>query len=246
MATNSFLSSLTGSLCLAVALTACSAPPPPRAIPQSANPSAVIAAEMAFNRLAQDKGQWTAFRETATRDAMMFVPEPVKAQEWLKGRADPASSVRWQPHRAFMACDGKTGVTTGAWQRPDGSTGYFTTIWQWQPKSKAPENQVSGVLGNGDWKWVLDHGDAMNTPLPSPEMIDTKTASCKGKPGALLMAPPEGAQMKVGFSFDQTLQWTWIVPADNSRTLEIKLWNGTDFDVVRFDSVVAPGAPAAR
>ena len=34
-----------------------------------ANPSAVVAAELRFARLAQEKGQWTAFRETAAEDA---------------------------------------------------------------------------------------------------------------------------------------------------------------------------------
>src|SRR6476659_1146456 len=65
---------------------------------QGANPSAAIAAELAFAQLAQDKGQWTAFRETATADAVMFVPQSVQAQAFLKNRANPAVAVKWQPH----------------------------------------------------------------------------------------------------------------------------------------------------
>ena len=82
--------------------------------PRIANPSAIISAEIAFARLAQEKGQWTAFRETAAKDAVMFDPEPNLAQAWLKGRADPPAAVKWQAHKAFMSCDGKTGATTGA------------------------------------------------------------------------------------------------------------------------------------
>src|SRR3546814_5917844 len=67
--------------------------------PLAANPSAFIAAELAFARLAQDKGQWTAFRETAAADAVMFMPQRVLARDWLKGRADPAQAVTWQPDR---------------------------------------------------------------------------------------------------------------------------------------------------
>ena len=37
--------------------------------PAGIHPSAVIAEEIAFARMAQDKGQWTAFRATATKDA---------------------------------------------------------------------------------------------------------------------------------------------------------------------------------
>ena len=199
--------------------------------PKLANPSAVIAAEIAFNRLAQEKGQWTAFRETAAKDATMFVPQPVSAQVWLKGKADPATSVKWQQHKAFMSCDGKTGVTTGATQWPGGQSGYFTTVWQWFEK---------GSQGDGEWKWVLDHGDFVTSPRATPEMIETRVASCKGKAPAALTAPPVDAQMKMGFSRDQSLNWTWVVQPDGARTLDVRLWNGTSTDSVIMDSVAAP------
>ena len=92
----------------------------------AANPGAVIAAELAFAKLAQVKGQWTAFRSTATKDAVMFVPQMVYAQAFLKDKADPASAVKWQPHQVWSSCDGTLAVTRGGWQRADGSTGYFT------------------------------------------------------------------------------------------------------------------------
>jgi hypothetical protein len=217
---------------LVSALSGCAAgPSAPRGFePKIASPSAIIAAEIAFNKLAQEKGQWTAFRETAAKDAVMFVPQPVLAQEWLKGRADPAASVKWQPHKTFMSCDGKTGVNTGAWQRPDGSVGYFTTVWQFIPKNDR---------GDGIWKWVLDHGDALTAPREPKEMIETRVASCKGSAPAMLVAPAEGAKMKSGFSRDQSLNYIWVVQPDGARTLEVKLWNGTSSETVLFDRVAA-------
>jgi hypothetical protein len=197
--------------------------------PKLANPSAVIAAEIAFNRLAQEKGQWTSFRETAAKDAVMFVPQPTNAQGWLKGRADPAKAVKWQPHKAFMSCDGKTGVTTGAAQWPDGRSGYFTTVWQYFERGP----------GNGEWKWVLDHGDFVSPQREPKEMIETRVASCKGKAPAALNAPPVGAQMKMGFSRDQSLSWTWVVQPDGARSLNVQLWNGEASDVVILDRVAA-------
>ena len=104
-----------------------------------ADASAVVAAELAFARAAQEKGQWTAFAEFAADDAVMFVPEPVNAQAWLKGRANPPQAVRWQPHQVWSSCDGSLAVTKGAWQRPDGSVGYFTTVWQRQGNKKKSE-----------------------------------------------------------------------------------------------------------
>ncbi|RDV02574.1 hypothetical protein DXH95_11465 [Sphingorhabdus pulchriflava] len=216
--------------------------PEMRAMSQSANPSAVIAAEIAFNRLAQEKGQWTAFRETAAKDAVMFAPDPNRALEWLKDKADPPKSVKWQPHKAFMSCDGKTGVTTGAWQRPDGSVGYFTTVWQWQDKGSRPADAPASYMGDGEWKWVVDHGDALTAPRAAPELIETRVASCKGKPNAPLAAPPMGAKMKMGLSRDQSLNFTWTVLPDNSRTVTVRLWNGEAFDTVIDDAVAAPAA----
>jgi hypothetical protein len=198
--------------------------------PRIANPSAIIAAGIGFNQLAQEKGQWTAFRETAAKDAIMFMPQPVLAQEWLKGKADPARSVKWQPHKAFMSCDGKTGVTTGAWQRPDGSFGYFTTAWQFIQKNER---------GEGGWKWIMDHGDDLTAPREPAEMIETRVASCKGTAPAALVAPAEGARMKAGYSKDQSLSYTWVVQPDGARTVEVKLWNGGASETVILDRVAA-------
>lgn len=221
----------------------CVAQPMPRsATAPSANPSAIIAAEIAFNRLAQEKGQWTAFRETAAKDAVMFVPEPNLAQEWLREKSNPPKSVTWQPHKAFMSCDGKTGVTTGAWQRPDGSVGYFTTVWQWHEKGKRPNKAPPSYIGDGEWKWVVDHGDALTAPRAAPEMIETRVASCKGQPSAPLSAPPEGAKMKMGLSRDQSLNFTWVVMPNGARSVVVRLWNGESFDTVIADKVAAPAS----
>ncbi len=49
------------------------------------------------------KGQWTAFAEYATKDAVMFVPEPVNAQAMAQGRAQSrAQSVDWQPYQVLV------------------------------------------------------------------------------------------------------------------------------------------------
>jgi hypothetical protein len=114
---------------LALTLAGCGGSPDEfRNRPLAANPSAFIAAEIRFAQLAQEKGQWTAFRETAHPDAVMFVPERVRAQDWLKSQTDPAEAVKWQPHAVYVSCDGNSGATTGAWQKGS-ANGYFTTVW---------------------------------------------------------------------------------------------------------------------
>ena len=104
----------------------------PRGVRPIANPSAIVATEDDFARDAQDKGQWTAFAEYATDDAVMFVPEPVIAREWLRKQQNPPRAVAWQPYQVWSSCDGTLAVTKGAWQRPNGTVGYFTAIWERQ------------------------------------------------------------------------------------------------------------------
>ena len=183
-----------------------------------ANPSAVIAAEVAFAQLAQAKGQWTAFRTTATKDAVMFVPQMAYAQAFLNGRADPAAAVKWQPHQVWSSCDGSLAVTRGAWQRADGSTGYFTTVWQRQK--------------NLQYKWVLDQGEALPMPLDAPEMIAAKVADCPAgyrperapKPkdfkGSLLPLDPAH---RAGRSLDGTLGWDVTVMPDGARRFVVTM-----------------------
>jgi len=162
-----------------------------------ANPSAVIAAELGFARMAREQGQWTAFAEYAADSGVMFVPEQVNARTWLKGRADPPESVAWQPHQVWSSCDGSLAVTRGAWQRPDGSQGRFTTIWQRQER--------------GDYRWVLDMGEALAEPLAEPEMIAATVADCDtgnarpARPGA---DGGEPGPQRPDMARDGTLHWT--------------------------------------
>ena len=89
-----------------------------------------IDAEYAFALDAQRRGQWTAFRKWADRDAVMFTPQATWARDFLNGRKDPPRSVRWWPARSIVSCDGRTAVNTGPWISGDGkSHGYFTTVW---------------------------------------------------------------------------------------------------------------------
>lgn len=200
--------------------------------PLAANPSGFIAAEIAFARLAQEKGQWTAFRETAAPDAVMFVPQRVVARDWLKSQKDPAEAVKWQPHAVYVSCDGNVGVTTGAWQKGP-ANGYFTTVWLRDPKK-------------GKMSWVLDHGDGLATPRAAPDFIGSKQAKCGSRPAVPIEAGDEDDDRMVGLSPDQTLSWTSVVRPDRSRRVTVRLWDGTDMQTVIDDRVAAPAPSAAK
>ena len=222
---------------LGVSLAACSSAPQSsfrnqvidRALagaPGQAQPGTIVATELAFARMAREEGQWTAFAEFATDDAIMFAPERVNARSWLKGRANPQQSVGWQPHYVWMSCDGSLAVTKGAWQQPDGSHGYFTTVWQRQKK--------------GAYKWVMDQGDKLATPLVEPEFIQTQVADC-GIPDTLA-AQGGGPWLSAdaGRSQDMTLQWSARVAANKAREIRVHIWKDGAFQSVIAADVAVP------
>lgn len=178
----------------------------------AANPSAVIATEIAFARAARSEGQWTAFRDYAAPDAVMFVPQAVAATDWLKGRPDPAQAVEWQPHEVWMSCDGTLAVTTGAWQRQDGSHGYFTTAWARQE--------------DGEYRWTMDQGDVLDGAMPAPDMISGHVASCDPLPPAAPSTDAAGGVWTSGKSRDGTLGWSVRVDRSCGRIVTVSMYQG--------------------
>ena len=186
-----------------------------------ASPGLIVARELAFARAAREDGQWTAFRAFAADDAVMFVPEPIKARTWLGKQEDPAEPVQWQPHEVWMSCDGTLAATKGAWQRTNGTFGYFTTLWERQ--------------GDGEYKWVLDQGDVLEEPLTEPDFIRSTIADCGSEEsiavgeGEYFDLPASGARS----SRDSTLVYSWKVERDLSRRITVTaLLDGEASDVV--------------
>ena len=172
---------------------------------RGADIAGVLATEIAFARAAKEDGQWKAFRDYAARDAVMFVPQPVNARDWLKGRAEPAQAVSWDAHRIWSSCDGSLAVTQGGWSKADGTHGMFTTVWQRQKK--------------GEYRWVLDQSEALAQPLKAPEFLDGQIADCPRGRTAMRRgeAAPSAAQGQAaaiateGTSDDGTLRYRWQI-----------------------------------
>jgi len=177
----------------------------------------VVDAERAYAAMAQKKGQWTAFRATAAPGAVMFVPDPVDAAEFLKDRKDPAVAVKWQPAQSYLSCDAKTGANFGPWQRPD-SVGYFTTVWTRTGRA---------------WRWNVDFGDGLKAALPAASArLTPRRASCRATKPALLPRLSTVSKSGSGSSADHSLEWTWRVEKDGSRHFLVYLWNGRSYDTV--------------
>ena len=187
-------------------------------------PMTAIDAERAFVADAQKLGQWTAFRKWSTADALMFVPQPTTARDFLKDRKDPPTSVFWWPGRSYVSCDGTVAVNTGPWVRNVGkSVGYFTTVWVKQP--------------DGGWKWVYDAGDELKVARSEGGDIKQVVASCDGKPtgGDVWAAKSRGE----GESRDKSLNWGWMTLPTGERLFRAEIWDGKEYRIV-FDDQFAP------
>lgn len=194
----------------------------------AATPQTAIDAEREFAKRAQTEGMWTAFRATAAEDAIMFVPAPTKAHDFLKDRKDPLLSYMWWPAEAYMSCDGKLAVTTGPSVR-GAARGYFTTVWAKQP--------------DGRWKWLLDHGSPLEKPRPAREEAEQFRAACEGTPSYPMLTDPRRDPLPdadaIGAlsSPDRSLQVTWSASPSGTRKLVVHLWKGRWFDLVLIDEV---------
>ncbi len=188
-----------------------------------------ITVERAFAHDAQKRGQWTAFRNYAAPKAVMFVPQPVNAQEWLRGREDPQISVYWWPGRSYVSCDGSVAINTGPWVRRYGkAVGYFTTVWIRQP--------------DGGWKWAYDGGDELAFARDEGGDIKPVNASCDAPPPAHPAVAKWGGetQSAEGGSRDGTLRYSWQVKTDGAREFHAWLWDGKVMQPVIVDKVAAP------
>lgn len=194
----------------------------------AANPSAVIAAELAFARMAREKGTWTAFRETATEDALWPTPGWENVRASLKGVPDPAQAIVWEPDQIWSSCDGSFALSSGPATYPSGRKTRFATIWQRQD--------------DRTYRWVLDQGFELEPGYAKPDMIAARVAEC----GERRRGPPPQARRsptwQSGQSDDGTLAWTSELAADCSRSFTVHARRGGTMVVVF--SATSPPPPA--
>lgn len=214
----------------------------------SADPSAVVAAEIARAKLMREQGVQAGLRQTADKDAVLFVPDIVNAPNWLKKRA-PARFAGGTADRVFLSCDGGYGLALGHIARPDGGVDGYATLWRQQK--------------DGSYKWLLDWITRPPT-RDADEGVEGKVADCPARagPGSNLrpddprddlrrgrrvhppivrIANPPPAS-GAGQSPDGTLRWQWESKPDGARALTVAIrYSGAD--LILLDDRFAPGAP---
>lgn len=189
--------------------------------PLAPNPSAFIAADIGFGRMAQDKGVAAAVREYGDAQAQIMPADsgeaPAMAREWSKG-GQP--SFRLSPHAVVVSCDGNMAVTQGRWISEDAS-GSYLSLWTRDEK------------GRLKWRLHQRSGGAASSPTPNAgdsgddgddvAMVRTQQAVCQPKAAKV---PQEQGASTENWSADGSLSWSTHSMADGRYDLRVALWNG--------------------
>jgi hypothetical protein len=212
---------------LAFALSACGGQPrrgpPPKVIdqvlrgaPGVAQPSTIVATEVAFGRLASETNQSAAFLQYAAAGAQVHTPAGlVPAQQWLVQSGSAAGATQWKTRAVAIACNGALAASTGRYTDPAGIIGNYVMVWQRQ--------------GDGSYRWLY-HAAGPDVPQPPPRAVpedgDIVVTALDAVQGLIASCPRGGADIPpppavslageapgdATLSRDGTLRWRWEQP----------------------------------
>lgn len=191
--------------------------------PGRAQPSALIAAELAAARAARQDGEAAALREFATADAVLHLAAgPVAAREWTRNRAETGAELQRAPKAVWLSCDGEAAVSYGEYAARDGERGHYITTWQrqmnrayrWTYMLRVPDPAL--MRQRPGTPEMLERDAILVEAAP---MIRGNVADCApAGPPSVPSAQSAGAAAGSGASSDGTLVWNWRHFADGGRS----------------------------
>lgn len=105
-------------------------------------PDAVLRAELAFARMAEDRGIRVAFRSWLAEDSVVFTPRMVPGQDHYGQQPGDPGCLAWYPEAQGMSASGDLAWSFGPWTyRPAKgeavrAQGHFLSLWRKQPDGR--------------------------------------------------------------------------------------------------------------
>lgn len=175
--------------------------------PGAAQPSEIVAREIAMLQRAKEIGQVEAMAEFAADGAMVLAETGEIPVSDLRTLRDDGRVAAWTPKTVWVSCDARFAVSDGRFTAADGKVGDYVTTWREDT--------------SGDYVWVhnakaLDDPQPENVPLEAPrddEIVVEALISVKGhvtdcdRPAG--SPPPHAASMHEMLSPDGRLSWRW-------------------------------------
>jgi hypothetical protein len=205
----------------ALLCAACVAPLAAHALPEihGQSPADVANAELAFARLASEKGISASFLANFGEGSLILNPEPTDARSHYAAEKDP-SFLSWRPTWVGLSASGDLAYSTGPWEyraTKDAAPivqGHYLSIWAKQ--------------ADGAWKVAFDCGvshaaraepEAWSSYLPSaPPPTGNGAAALKAADQLL----SDGRSIAQALAFGATVYRTRALPLEN-RTAVVDL-----------------------
>jgi len=213
--------------------------------PGEAQPSAIVAREVAYARDAREQGQVAAAEAYAAPGALQHTRRgPVPFAQIAPALATSGIETQWKTRAVVMSCDGALAVAQGRFADRAGKVGTYVTVWQRQD--------------NGQYRWTYDvagyddpqpparrqfeDGDIVVTAIDS---IRGLVATCPPR-GVDVPAPPaipigaEGAEA-AQLSRDGTMRWRWEHRADGTKFVKAEYFYEGDWETGIEESLASTG-----
>lgn len=221
-------------------------------LPPAAQPTSVIATELAFARAAREEGQAAAYRRFAATGAQVQADgAAVGVESWLAGSTNASTADRWVPRQAWASCDGSAVVVAGIGSDSAGNWSRFTRVWErqqggqfrWIYTHSAPDAELTRARQESAQQRAEDEARGDAILVEAGNFIRAKVADCSNRPAAPSAGdtPAAGAGEGMGISRDRTLRWSWQPSAGQAGSFVAYSWNGTGWDEVHME----PGPSAA-
>ncbi len=205
-------------------------------VPGAAQPSTLVATELAFSRQARRESQSSAAQFYAAPGARLHFQEGLIAAEPAFGRLNSQSQpYGWSPRVITMSCDGALAASLGRYQDEQGFVGNYVKIWR-----RNAEN---------DYRWTY-HAAGRDDPQPPPreepgegdivvtaiDAIEGRVADCPRRdapvppPPSLSLASdnPGGSQL----SRDGTMRWYWEHLPDGTKLIAVDYFFEGDWQTI--------------
>lgn len=189
--------------------------------PGAAQPSTIVALEVAFSRLAAETTQAAAFFQYAAPGAQVHTGEGlIGVEQWVAQAGFPAAATKWSTRAVAITCDGTLAASTGRYTDNQGIVGNYVMIWQRQ--------------SDNAYRWIY-HAAGPDVPQPPPRVrpqegnitvtaldsVQGLVASCPR--GSAAIPPPPALSLAddrpgdATLARDGTLRWRWSQAEEDRR-----------------------------